>query len=102
MARLRTLKPKLAALQTQAAKPAPSRRMTGRKLQDRRLNMWLANPHCAMCGRHTAFPGGFELDHKVALSEGGEDTEANCQVLCVYLDPFGNKSGCHHDKTVGR
>lgn len=102
MAKLKTLQPKLSVLQPQATKLAPNRRMTGRKLQDRRLNMWLASPHCAMCGRHTVFPGGFELDHKVALSDGGEDTEANCQVLCVYLDSFGKKAGCHHDKTVGQ
>lgn len=102
MARLRTLKPKLFALQPQAVKAAPSRRMTGRKLQDRRLKMWLANPHCAACGCLTVFPDGFELDHRIALADGGEDTEENCQVLCAYLDPFGKKAGCHHDKTVGR
>lgn len=102
MSKLITLQPKLTVLQAQTAKPAPSRRMTGRKLQDRRLRMWLANPHCGMCGRLTVLPNGFELDHKLALSEGGEDSEENCQVLCVYLDPFGKKAGCHHDKTVGR
>ena len=69
------------------------RRVTGRKLQRRRLEIWTANPTCAMCGRHTMFPNGFELDHIVPLFKGGEDTESNCQILCNGPD------GCHERKT---
>lgn len=29
------------------------------------------------------YPWGFELDHKVPLSQGGPDTEENSQVLCI-------------------
>jgi len=35
----------------------------------------------------------FELDHKVALLNGGADVDENCQVLCIGPD------GCHHRKT---
>jgi hypothetical protein len=35
----------------------------------------------------------FELDHKVALVNGGPDVDDNCQVLCIGPD------GCHHRKT---
>ncbi|MNE97312.1 HNH endonuclease [compost metagenome] len=70
------------------------RRITGRKLQDRRMKVWSRNPHCAHCGRLCDFPAGFELDHKVPLYQGGSDTEDNCQVLCSGLD------GCHAKKTA--
>lgn len=80
-------------------KVVADRRITGRRLQARRLEMWLANPHCAECGRWVVFPGGFELDHKVSLALGGEDVEANCQILCVD-SPDGREVGCHRRKTA--
>lgn len=68
--------------------------MTGRALQNRRLRLWAeANGLCAECGALTAYPHGFELDHKVALYQGGADTDENCQVLCTGPD------GCHARKT---
>lgn len=80
--------------------PAPSRlrpaatlsdqRITGRRLQDRRLRLWAAHPHCAACGALTRYPDGFELDHVVPLAAGGADTDDNCQVLCI---------ACHEGKT---
>lgn len=81
--------------------PTPSAsRMRGRALQARRWRIWLRNPHCAMCGRLTGYPGGFELDHRVPLHAGGPDTDENCQVLCVYFDEAGQKAGCHARKTL--
>ena len=71
-----------------------SDRMRGRKLQARRLRVWTASPCCAVCGRITAYPHGFELDHKVPLFKGGEDTEDNCQVLCKGVN------SCHEKKTA--
>lgn len=99
--KLKTLKPRLAMAQIRlAAAPTPSaKRMTGRKLQDRRLRIWSANPHCAHCGALTLYPHGFELDHKVSLFDGGDDTDANTQVLCVTRDAHGRKVGCHDAKT---
>ncbi len=100
MAKLRVLKPKL-ALAKPARKPVTTRdvRMTGRRLQDRRLRVWTQNPRCAACGALTVFPHGFELDHIVPLFQGGQDTEANCQVLCVERLPDGSKAGCHVAKS---
>lgn len=69
-------------------------RLAGRALQARRLAVWTRDPTCAMCGRLTDYPGGFELDHTVPLFKGGKDTEANCQVLCKGVN------GCHHKKTA--
>ena len=102
MVRLPTLKPRL---QTAPArlKTATTRenRTTGRKLQDRRLRIWSADPKCANCGRFTLFPHGFELDHKVPLFMGGADTDENCQILCVEYDDAGCKTGCHAAKSAG-
>lgn len=101
MAKLRTLKPKLATLPSnRKAMTTREARTTGRALQSRRLRIWSKDPHCAACGRLTAYPQGFELDHKVPLFLGGEDTDANSQVLCVDYDRFGQKVGCHAEKTA--
>lgn len=69
-------------------------RLAGRALQARRLRVWTRDPNCAMCGRLTDYPSGFELDHKTPLSKGGQDVEDNCQVLCKGAE------GCHQRKTA--
>ncbi|MFY3461231.1 HNH endonuclease, partial [Achromobacter xylosoxidans] len=99
--KLKTLKPRIAMAGSRlAAAPTPSaKRMTGRKLQDRRLRIWSTNPHCAHCGVLTVYPHGFELDHRVPLHAGGSDTDGNCQILCVAVDAQGRKAGCHELKT---
>ena len=74
------------------------KRITGRTLQARRLRIWAANPHCAMCGALVSYPAGFELDHIKSLDHKGSDTEDNCQVLCIDVD--GVKVGCHRIKTA--
>ena len=75
-----------------------TKRITGRALQTRRLSVWTKDPCCAVCRRLTAFPRGFELDVVVPLFKDGEDTEANCQILCVSRD--GKSPGCHERKTA--
>lgn len=93
------MKPRIGAApgRLQGTPASSTQRMTGRALQDRRLRLWTANPYCAGCGRLVAYPHGFELDHRVPLYLGGEDTEANCQLLCTAdaLVP-----GCHARKTT--
>jgi len=93
--KLSSLKPRVATLgsRVQSAPSASDRRITGRTLQNRRLRLWSHDPHCARCGRLTAYPHGFELDHVVALANGGADTDENCQVLCI------GEGGCHEAKT---
>ncbi|MNE68080.1 HNH endonuclease [compost metagenome] len=49
-----------------------------------------------------SYPGGFELDHKVPLFQGGADTDENCQILCVRFEVVEGRSvkaGCHAEKT---
>jgi 5-methylcytosine-specific restriction endonuclease McrA len=79
------------------------RRITGRALQSRRYAVWLRDPRCAVCSIGVLYPRGFELDHKVRLADGGEDTEENCQVLCVRYELINGervKAGCHAEKTA--
>lgn len=99
--KLSTLKPRLSMVGPRlAAASSPSaKRMTGRKLQERRLRVWSASPHCAQCGALTMYPAGFELDHQISLFAGGDDSDANSQVLCVFRDAHGRKAGCHVAKT---
>lgn len=89
---------KMAKASGPAVRVVADRRVTGRRLQARRLDMWMDDPHCAECGRWVLFPNGFELDHKVPLGEGGEDVVENCQILCVD-SPDGSVIGCHRRKT---
>ncbi|MDH2052864.1 HNH endonuclease [Achromobacter marplatensis] len=99
--KMKTLKPRLpvAPDRLPTVSPSKAKRMTGRKLQGRRLRVWSADPRCARCGTLTIYPHGFELDHKVSLFDGGEDTDENSQVLCVSRDAYGRKAGCHDSKT---
>lgn len=100
--KLRAIKPSLRTLGPSIRKaPTPEiPRITGRRLQARRFKLWTDSPHCACCGVLTDWPNGFELDHKVRLIDGGQDTEENCQILCLYWDDAWNKQGCHAMKTA--
>ena len=92
MPRLKTIRPRVQGMASRIApaSTASDQRMAGRKLQARRLRIWSKDPHCAACGRLTSYPLGFHLDHIIALTNGGQDTDDNVQVLCLP---------CHEDKT---
>ena len=97
MARLNTLKPRI---QTGPGRlsvaTTADNRITGRTLQAIRLDMWKQDPNCAECGRITAHPYGYEIDHIIPLHEGGADDETNRQLLCAT---DGDQIGCHDLKT---
>lgn len=95
---MKMLKPTLRMLDSRR-QSSVGERMTGRRLQARRLRLWSRDPHCASCGRVTQFPDGFELDHKVPLFLGGQDADENCQIMCIWYDEAGNKRGCHVEKS---
>jgi 5-methylcytosine-specific restriction endonuclease McrA len=78
-------------------------RITGRRLQTRRLRWWRRNPLCgasdggnaragpdSSCARDGIARVWTQLDHIVALHKGGPDTDANLQGLC---------DDCHEVKT---
>jgi 5-methylcytosine-specific restriction endonuclease McrA len=66
-------------------------RLRGRALQRQRERVWLRDQGvCARCGHVTTFPSGFEMDHIVALANGGTNDDANMQIL---------HHECHEAKT---
>jgi len=95
MGRLTTLKPRLSNLNPHRLKKLKiaDKRITGVTLQQRRLKVWKNDPHCAICGKLTEYPHGFELDHITPLYLGGEDVIENTQILCC------GEEGCHKKKT---
>lgn len=103
--KLRTVVPRVQMAESSRVKVPviADRRITGRALQSRRYAVWLRDPRCACCGIGVLYPHGFELDHVVRLADGGEDTEENCQVLCVRYDLVNGvcvKAGCHAEKSA--
>ena len=64
-----------------------TQRIRGRALQVLRNRLLCANPMCAMCKVAAAT----ELDHIVALSNGGGNDDDNLQCLCAE---------CHETKTL--
>jgi 5-methylcytosine-specific restriction endonuclease McrA len=57
-----------------------------------RLRVWDAcGGRCAICARKLRAPDRWDLDHKVALVNGGEHREGNLQVACSW---------CHAEKTA--
>lgn len=95
MSRLKTLNLRVGVDKPDPIKTLQTRpravRIRGRALQRIRQETWLANPHCTQCKTFTTYPSGFEIDHKVPLSHGGDESEENRQLLCL---------SCHDKKTL--
>lgn len=95
---LLTLKPRVQTLGARLAPlPAPSRavdyRIRGRELQRIRDEHFRAHPLCVRCLAMDPprYSIATELDHTLALTNGGTDTPDNRQGLCAP---------CHVDKTA--
>lgn len=67
-------------------------RIRGRQLQRRRELFRDANPWCVDCLEDGIYTPWDELDHIVALEQGGADTDENLQGLCA----------AHHDAKTAR
>lgn len=67
------------------------KRITGTTLQNIRRKHFAARPLCVMCEAEGRVTVATELDHIVALTNGGTDTQDNRQGLC---------SDCHDIKTA--
>lgn len=65
-------------------------RIRGRALQARRERKRQDDPLCKRCREHGRVRAWTQLDHIIALTNGGEDTDANTQGLC---------DECHEAKT---
>lgn len=58
------------------------KRVTGRRLQKAREDLFRAQPLCVMCQAEGRVALATERDHRVPLSEGGTDDPENIQGLC--------------------
>jgi len=91
MGRLKTLKPRLATLQSPLEARTPTRRrIRGRKLQTIRERLFAEHPLCVHCESAGRVRIATEVDHVVPLHCGGEDADSNRQGLCAE---------CHAAKT---
>ncbi|MCW7542003.1 HNH endonuclease [Aquabacterium sp. A7-Y] len=69
----------------------PVKRVTGRRLQEMRHQLFTRNPLCAECERQGRVTLATQRDHIVPLCEGGSDEPENIQGLCAP---------CHGEKTL--
>lgn len=66
-----------------AKKPTAAKRITGRKLQRLRAELFERAPLCAECQRAGRVTLATQRDHIVPLEEGGQDAADNVQGLCA-------------------
>lgn len=72
-------------------KPTATKRITGRKLQRMRADLFTANPLCVECAAKGFTRLATQRDHIVALADGGRDDPENTQGLC---------DECHEGKSL--
>lgn len=84
MAKLTTLKPRLKVIDTRRIKPVygEQRRISGSVRVGLKRRLWVRDGgHCCMCSRAVDLHES-ELDHRIALQFGGDNTERNLWTLC--------------------
>jgi len=64
------------------SKPVTTKRVTGRKLQALRSELFARNPLCVTCDAQGRVSLATQRDHIVPLAEGGADDDSNVQGLC--------------------
>lgn len=72
-------------------RPDAVKRVTGRRLQAMRAELFEREPLCAECKRNGIVRLASQRDHVLSLEEGGTDTEDNTQGLCQE---------CHDGKSL--
>jgi len=63
-------------------KTTPTKRITGRRLQAMRANLFSRHPLCVICLVNDRVSVATQRDHIKPLAEGGADDETNEQALC--------------------
>lgn len=85
MAKLTTLKPRLKVIDTRRIKPVygEQRRISGSARVGLKRRIWVRDAgHCCMCSRAVDLHES-ELDHRIALQFGGDNSERNLWTLCT-------------------
>jgi 5-methylcytosine-specific restriction protein A len=91
--KLKTLKPRIANVDTSIARSQPmgTPRIRGRALMVRNNRLSMRKPLCVECEKVDVVRVGTQWDHIIPLWEGGADHESNMQHLC---------DECHEIKTT--
>lgn len=63
--------------------PLATKRVTGRRLQALRAELFKSQPLCVECQRAGRVRVATQRDHVIPLAEGGADDESNVQPLCA-------------------
>lgn len=93
MRKILTLQPRVARADLSIGSHIqPTKRMRGGNLQRRNRRMFMRNPLCVMCQAEGRTTEAQVWDHKMPLWEGGSESEANLQGLCIP---------CHNLKSAG-
>ncbi|CAM6252777.1 hypothetical protein ENINCK431B_04035 [Enterobacter intestinihominis] len=85
MSKLTTLKPRLKAIDTRRIKPiyGEQRRISGSARVSLKRRIYARDSgHCCMCNRVIDLTDS-ELDHRIALQFGGDNSERNLWTLCT-------------------
>ena len=85
MSKLTTLKPRLKAIDTRRIKPiyGEQRRISGSVRVSLKRRIYARDSgHCCMCNRVVDLTDS-ELDHRIALQFGGDNSERNLWTLCT-------------------
>lgn len=85
MSKLKTLQPRLKAIDTRRIKPifGEHRRISGSARVARKRSIYVRDGgHCCMCGRVVDLHDS-ELDHRIALQFGGDNSWKNLWTLCI-------------------
>lgn len=85
MSSLKTLQPRLKAIDTRRIKPVygENRRISGSARVGLKRRIYVRDGgHCCMCNRVVDLHDS-ELDHRVALQFGGDNDESNLWTLCI-------------------
>lgn len=73
-------------------RPTATKRITGRRLQRARAELFARQPLCEACEARGVVRLATQRDHRVPLAEGGTEDDANVQALC---------DDCHAEKSEG-
>lgn len=73
-------------------KVTPTKRITGRRLQEMRAALFARDPLCAECRRQGRATPATQRDHIVPLAEGGPDDPTNEQGLCARCHEVKRKA----------
>lgn len=85
MSKLKTLQPRLKAIDTRRIKPVygEHRRVSGSARVSLKRRIYVRDGgHCCMCQRVVDLHDS-ELDHRIALQFGGDNDESNLWTLCI-------------------